>query len=106
MKKLLLIIVAFVFLFGAEFQSSKNSQNKIQGLCFSARATTTSSGNILLSSAFGDEDSNQQDIEQADNGSGFRPKALKQRFIPLQAEQKLQTQIRSFIFDLPPPYFT
>lgn len=106
MKKLLLTTVAFVFLFGAEFHPSKNSQNKFHGVYFSARSNLCSPENITSLSSSTEDDTDKLDMEHQEHFVGYFPETVTKRFIAPRPREHTLTQIHPFIFDLPPPRCT
>jgi len=103
MKKLLLTTVAFVFLFGAEFHPSKNSQNKFHRVYFSALSDSYSPENIPSLSSSTEDDTDKLDMEHPESLVGYFPEPITKRFIVPRPREHTLTQIHPFIFDLPPP---
>ena len=105
MKKLVLILIAFAFLFGTAFHESQNSQYTVPGIHASARSTFSHQTSTLNQPASDLDDSDSQEVELTESLVKYVSKIENGTIKTFRTVIFTPALYHPLIFDLPPPHF-
>lgn len=104
MKKLVLIVTAFVFLFGTEFHESQNIQGKLSGTQTAFRSTFRNQYHIGNQTTSDQNETESKGYELTESTVKHFTHVRNGKIKILQTVVLAQASNYPLIFDLPPPY--
>ena len=104
MKKLVLIVTAFVFLFGTEFHDSQNLQGKLSGTQTAFKSAFRNQHHIVNQTTSDQNETESKGYELTESTVKYFTHVRNGKIKILRTVVLTQALNHPLIFDLPPPY--